>query len=83
MLFSTVLSHSDLPYCPKDQKAHKHYCFGTYIYTDGLIYFGEWRDDKFYVRGAITFFDGTKYECVFKDGLEGLFNGQGNWIKTD
>ena len=38
---------SRLSSCPADQKVRWHNCFGTYTFTDGNKYVGEFSDDKF------------------------------------
>jgi len=42
-----VKAESVLPdYCPADQSLHFHNCFGTYTFSDGQKYVGEWKDGK-------------------------------------
>ena len=71
--FISISVHA-LPNCPSDVTARWHNCFGTFNYTSGDKYVGEWRDDKRHGQGTFTFVDGNKYVGAYKDGLR---NGQG------
>jgi hypothetical protein len=51
-------------------------CFGTYTYTNGRKYVGEYRDGKFNGQGTYTWPNGRKYNGEFRDGK---FNGQGTY----
>ena len=51
-------------------------CFGTYTYTSGNYYIGEFRDGKFNGQGTFTYANGNKYIGEFKDDE---FNGQGTY----
>ena len=42
-----------LPPCPEDQSQRYHNCFGTFTYSPGNKYVGEWRDN--YPNGQGTF----------------------------
>ena len=35
-----------LPACPSDQNQYHNDCFGTFTYTDGSKYVGEWKYGK-------------------------------------
>ena len=45
-LSASVVFSSDLPRCPSDQTKYYNNCFGTFKWTDGTKYVGEWKDDK-------------------------------------
>ncbi len=49
---------------------------GTYIWSDGRKYEGEFKDDKPNGQGTLTHPDGRKYVGKFKDGFP---NGQGTY----
>ena len=55
--------------CPSDQTKRYHNCFGTYNYSDGRKYVGEWANDSWHGRGTATFSDGQAYvgEWRFND----------------
>ena len=42
---------------------------GTYTYTDGRKYVGEYKDGKRYRQGTFTFADGSVVEGIWKDGV--------------
>ena len=63
-----VKAESALPDCPTDQSLRFHNCFGTYTWTDGRKYVGEWKDDKQHGQGTSTWPDGQKYVGEYKDG---------------
>ncbi|WP_443641291.1 trypsin-like peptidase domain-containing protein [Candidatus Njordibacter sp. Uisw_039] len=80
-LFGGVAGASDLPDCPSDTNARWHNCFGTYTWSDGDKYVGEWKDNKNTGQGTYTYspngeWAGNKYVGEFKDGN---FNGQGTY----
>ena len=58
------------------------YCKGTYTWSNGDKYFGEFKDGKQHGVGIYTFSDGDKYVGEFKDGKE---HGQGTytWANGD
>ena len=47
---------------------------GTYIYTNGDKFVGNWKNGKYHGHGTFTYPDGIMYVGEFKDGLK---NGQG------
>jgi len=49
---------------------------GTYTWSDGDKYVGEFKDDKPNGQGTYTWSDGRKYEGEFEDGIK---HGQGTW----
>ena len=42
-------------------------CQGTYTWTNGDQYGGEWKDDKRHGQGTYTYADGSKEEGIWKD----------------
>ena len=58
-----------LPNCPSDRAKEYHNCFGTYNYSDGRKYVGEWANDSWHGRGTATFSSGEAYvgEWRFND----------------
>ena len=48
---------------------------GNYIYPDGSMYLGEYKDGKFHGQGTFTWSDGEKYVGEWKDGR--TWNGTG------
>ena len=54
--------------------------YGTYIFSNGSKYVGEWRNDKQYGQGTYTWgkgeWEGDKYIGEFKDGKK---YGQGTY----
>ena len=73
-LFSSggVVIASDLRDCPSS--GYLHNCFGTYTWSDGDKYVGEFKDGNLHGQGTYTDANGTKYVGEFKDGK---YNGQG------
>ena len=53
---------------------------GTYIFSDGENYVGEWKDGEENGQGTYTFSDGAKYVGEFKFGKR---NGQGTYTFYD
>ena len=43
---------------------------GTYTFSNGDKYEGEWKDGKLTGQGTLTFPDGTKYVREWKNGKE-------------
>ena len=48
-----------LPPCPEDQNQGFHNCFGTYTWSGGHKYVGEWRDNRKHGQGTYIFADGS------------------------
>ena len=75
---SSVIA-SDLPACPSDV-LYWNNCFGTFTYTNGGKYVGEFKNNKFYGQGTFTYAngpiysDGDKYVGEWRDNFK---NGQG------
>ena len=67
-LFSGVgiVMASDLPDCPSS--GYLHNCFGTYTWSDGEKYVGEWMHDDLHGQGTYTWSDGSKYVGEYRDG---------------
>ncbi|MFL2813150.1 MAG: hypothetical protein ACJ0BU_00115 [Candidatus Puniceispirillales bacterium] len=64
LLFSSTLMTSQsraLPDCPSS--GYKHNCFGTYTYSNGDKYVGEWKDDKRNGQGTYIY-AGENYRVV-------------------
>ena len=71
---------SQLPACPTDRKARFHNCFGTFNFSTGAIYVGEWVDDNHDGFGIYSWPDGKKYVGKWKDDK---LNGQGTLTWPD
>ena len=67
---------SDLSDCPSDTNVRWHNCFGTYTWSDGDKYVGEWKDNKRTGQGTKTYANGSKYVGEFKDNER---TGQGTY----
>ena len=81
IIFSPLAkAESALPDCPTDQSLSFHNCFGTYTFSDGNKYVGEWKDDKQNGQGTYTFLDGEKYVGEWKDDKK---DGQGTYTFLD
>jgi len=79
-LFGGVAAASDLPDCPSDTNARWHNCFGTYTWSNGNKYVGEFKDGNFNGQGTFTWSNGDKYVGEFKDDN---FNGQGTYTYSN
>jgi len=64
-----------LPVCPITGFFHD--CYGTFNYTNGSKYVGEFKDNKRHGQGTYTWADGEKYVGEWKNGNQ---NGQGTHI---
>ena len=53
---------------------------GTFTFSDGSKYVGEWKDDKPYGQGTFTSPDGSKYVGEWKDGKR---HGYGTMTSPD
>ena len=67
-----------LPPCPASGVFHN--CFGTFTFTSGNEYVGEWKDDKRHGYGTFRFVDGDQHVGEYKDGKP---NGHGTYIWAD
>ena len=57
-----------LPQCPSDTAAKWHNCFGTYTFTGGEKYVGDWKDGALHGQGVFTNRNGKKYIGGWKEG---------------
>ena len=63
-----------LPNCIGSYKTSKWTnCSGTYVYTNGDVYVGGWKDGKFHGHGIILYATGIKSAGYYVDGKK---NGQ-------
>lgn len=69
-----------LPNCPSDQSARWNNCFGTYTFTNGNKYVGEYKDNERHGQGTFTFAGGDEYVGEFKDEN---YHGQGTYTFAD
>jgi hypothetical protein len=74
-----------LPNCPDRNNVYRNNCFGTYIYTNGDKYIGEFRDNRSNGQGTYyslsdTVWKGDIYVGWFKNGK---FHGQGTYTYAD
>lgn len=61
---------SSLPNCLSNQDAaYWHNCFGTYRWSNGDKYVGNYKDGKKHGQGTYTFANGDKYVGEFKNGV--------------
>ena len=81
--FFSISVHA-LPNCPSDLSARWHNCFGTFNYTSGNKYVGEWKDDKRHGQGTFTFGPGEFYGDVYVgEWKDNLYHGQGTYTYAD
>ena len=80
LLLSLASTAFSLPNCPSDPNLRYDNCFGTFFFSDGGKYVGEWKDDKKHGQGTYTFADGDKYVGEFKDEK---YHGQGTYTFVD
>ena len=66
--------------CPSDTNVLWHNCFGTYTWSDGEKYVGEFKDGNFNGQGVYTHADGKVEEGTWKDDK---LNGQGTYTWSD
>ena len=68
---------SRLPPCPGSFNASTWTnCIGTFAFTTGDKYVGEYRDGRYHGQGAYTFANGNKHVGEYRDGMR---NGQGTY----
>ena len=53
---------------------------GKYIYTDGTVYEGNWKNDKKHGKGKIIYSDGEVYEGEWKNGK---MDGKGKYTYSN
>ena len=63
----SVFAQSVLPACPPS--GYFHNCFGTFTYSSGMKYVGEWRDDKYNGQGALFYANGSSRQGIWADGV--------------
>ena len=58
---------------------------GTYVYSDGDKYEGQWKDDKRHGKGTVTYRgqDGNVVEKYEGDWYEGKMHGFGRYVYAD
>ena len=76
-------AQSNLPPCDSNYSGT---CFGTYTFTDGGKYVGQFKDGKRNGQGTNTFANRNKYVGQFKDdnhdGFGTLYNANGSiWLQ--
>jgi hypothetical protein len=54
--------------CPDDISLGLHNCFGTYTYSTGDKYVGEWQDNYPHGQGTFTWANGDKYVGEYQNG---------------
>ena len=53
---------------------------GTYQYSDGAVYQGQWKNSRLDGQGTLTYLDGSNYNGQWKNSQR---NGQGTYIYPD
>ena len=74
---------SDLPPCPEYRHPTESpwiNCFGTFTWSGGDKYFGEFKDDEQHGQGTYTYANGDKYVGEWSDNEK---NGQGTYTWAD
>jgi hypothetical protein len=66
LIVGSANAQSVLPACPPS--GYFHNCFGTYTYSSGMKYVGEWRDDKYNGQGALFYANGSTRQGILSDG---------------
>ena len=69
-----------LPNCVGQRSIAWQNCFGTYTFSSGDKYVGEFGNDKYHGQGNYTWPDGNKYVGEFKNGKK---TGQGTHTFAD
>jgi len=72
LMMGSASAQSNLPPC--DPSSIFHNCFGTYTFSNGDKYVGEYKDNRENGQGTFTGANGDKYVGEWKDGKR---NGQG------
>ena len=65
-LFGGVAAASDLPDCPTDYYVRWNDCFGTYEWSSGTKYVGEFKDGDKTGQGTLTWANGDRYVGEWK-----------------
>ena len=72
-IFFSILTIPDvlaLPNCPSDLSAMWDNCHGTFIWSNGDKYFGEWKSNMTHGKGKFTYANGDEYVGLLKDNLK-------------
>ena len=70
LLVLNVCNVFALPKCPIEKKVPYHNCFGTYIFSNGDMYVGEFQNGKKNGQGTYTFAtSGNKYVGEYKNDM--------------
>ena len=77
LFISSIFSASAFAQCTEGNCENGQ---GTYKYSNGDKYKGQWKNNRLDGQGTITYLDGSKYVGQFKDGQ---MNGQGTLIYLD
>ncbi len=80
LMMGNAYAQSDLPPCLGSSSNYWTNCFGTFNYSDGAKYVGEFKDNKRNGQGTFTYADGAKYIGDYKDNKR---NGQGTFTHPD
>ena len=64
VFFFSISIHA-LPDCPSDTSVRWNNCFGTYTFTNGNKYVGEYKDNKRNGQGTYTFANGKRLVGYF------------------
>ena len=67
LMVGSAYAQSVLPACPPS--GYFHNCFGTFTYSSGMKYVGEWRDDKYNGQGALFYANGLTRQGIWADGV--------------
>ena len=67
LMVGSAYAQSVLPACPPS--GYFHNCFGTFTYSSGIKYVGEWRDDKYNGQGALVYANGSTRQGIWADGV--------------
>ena len=66
LMVGSAHAQSNLPPCPSS--GYFHNCFGTFTYSSGMKYVGEWRDDKYNGQGTL-YANGSTRQGIWADGV--------------
>ena len=80
ILFLLPLSSYSLPKCEGEDYKKWTSCVGTYTFSNGDKYVGEFKDDKFHGKGTYTFANGNKYVGEWKNDKK---HGKGTYTFAD
>ena len=80
ILLSLASTAFALPNCPSDPNQRYDNCFGSFFFSDGDEYVGEFKDDMKHGQGTYNFANGDKYVGEWKDEK---YHGQGTYTFVD